>query len=278
MRNSEKGFTLIEVVAALVILAIVAVPLAKTFMDSFKFQTKSQNETEAMKVAQFVAEQLKDGKNFYGIDAMDSPVNNSVEKRSEDITADMGELTDKYNITITINNEQKGQNISGNTPTEFAYVIQTNGEVAKVIDRESVKPAGFTISSEDIANFVIRTNRDDNSEEKYSILIRNESKENEADFRVDKRTTARVDIYVQGEKAINLTKYTSTTGDSERLSNIHTKFYKYNLGKNESVTSKTEDLYDVTVTVASRTNETVRATMNTAFTIKREADDTEGEF
>ena len=40
-KHDNKGFTLIEIVVAMVILAIVAVPLGKTFMDSFKYQARS---------------------------------------------------------------------------------------------------------------------------------------------------------------------------------------------------------------------------------------------
>ena len=270
MRNSEKGFTLMEIVAALVILGIVAVPLAKTFMDSFKFQAKSQNETEAMKVAQFIAEQLKDGKNYYGMDAETFSVDDVVRRRSEDITGAMGELTDKYDITITVNSEQKGQDISGNTPTEFAYEIETDGNLYNVNDGDA-DHTGFSITCSD---FVIQTSESDVDANTYDILINNISDSQEATFQIDKRTTAKLNVYTKGEYKVNLQGY-----PYNRLSRKYTTFEKFHLGQKDGVTSKSEDLYNVTVLVESRTNETVKATMNTAFTIKREAkDNVEGEF
>ena len=57
--KNNKGFTLVEILAAMILLGIVAVPLAKTFIDGFRFQARGQVKTEANKVIEYVTERIK---------------------------------------------------------------------------------------------------------------------------------------------------------------------------------------------------------------------------
>lgn len=264
MRHSERGFTLVEVVAALVLLAIVGIPLANVFMDSFKTQARGQKKTEVNKVAQFVAEQLKDGKNYYGIDSLDLTLNRTVTKKSEDILSDIGTLTEPYDIVIEVKSEEVGQDISGNTPTEFAYTIETDGALFNITEG-SAEHSGFSITCSD---FIVRTSEDNNQDATYDILIENISDSQEATFQIDKRTPSALNIYTKGKQKVNLKGY-----PENRLSREYTSFKTFHLGEKDSVSSKSEDLYNATITVTSRVDETIRASMNTTFTIQREKEE-----
>lgn len=261
MRRSERGFTLVEIVAALVLLGIVAIPLAKLFMDSFKFQAKSQSETEAMKVAQFVAEQLKDGKQFYGLENMELTANKVIEIPFTEIKDAMGNLNGDYEVTVTIGAEKKGQEISGSTPVEYAYEIETDGELFRVSEGMAIHD-GFSITCSD---FVIQTSESDTDTAKYDILIVNNEEDKTATFQIDKRTTAGLNIYTKGKGNVILQGY-----PYNRLSKKYTSFEKFNLGEKSSVSSKSEDLYDATVNVVSKSESGIDAMMNTTFTIGRD--------
>lgn len=59
--KSEKGFTLLEVILAVGIFAIVAIPIVSMFLDSIKITSKSENTSEAYSYAQQYVEKLKGG-------------------------------------------------------------------------------------------------------------------------------------------------------------------------------------------------------------------------
>jgi len=59
--RSEKGFTLVEVILAIGIFAIVAVPIVSMFLDGIKLTSKTENTSEAYAYAQQYVEKLKGG-------------------------------------------------------------------------------------------------------------------------------------------------------------------------------------------------------------------------
>ena len=59
--TSNKGMTLLEILIAMALLAIVVVPLGNFFIDSFVFQSRNQRTVNANKVAEYVLEAFKNG-------------------------------------------------------------------------------------------------------------------------------------------------------------------------------------------------------------------------
>lgn len=59
--KSEKAFTLVEVILAIGIFAIVAVPIVSIFLDGIKITSKTENTSEAYAYAQQYVEKLKGG-------------------------------------------------------------------------------------------------------------------------------------------------------------------------------------------------------------------------
>jgi type IV pilus assembly protein PilV len=75
IRKNEKGFTLIEVMISMVILAIGILGLAPLMVLSIYSNTYSQDLTQATAVAQDRIEQLKNAPNFAVIPYTDSTLN-----------------------------------------------------------------------------------------------------------------------------------------------------------------------------------------------------------
>lgn len=59
--RGEKAFTLVEVILAMGIFAIVAIPIVSMFLDGIKITSKSENTSEAYAYAQQYIEKLKGG-------------------------------------------------------------------------------------------------------------------------------------------------------------------------------------------------------------------------
>jgi len=271
MRKSERGFTLIEIVAALILVLIVGVPLARTFLDSYKFQSKSQLKTEANEVAQYVAEQLKDGT----LTQMEAAL--KLDPETSGITLDtetlgMENLANQYNIEIKVVSMEPGQDIKGSTPDEFSYeIVVDEGGVTGSYGFSTNKFSSTGDVSLDGFLLTIAPPEEEGDEEKeYDFLIHNKTA-NEVTFQINKRTKSVVNIYTKGEKAVNLKGY-----PENRLSKEYTAFKKFNLGGKNQVTSKTEDLYNVVVITTSKHDTSITANMNTTFT--RETEESDDEF
>lgn len=57
--NDNKGYTLVEIIAAVVILAIVVIPLLNCFLSVAKLNAKAKKEQEATVAAQNLMETIK---------------------------------------------------------------------------------------------------------------------------------------------------------------------------------------------------------------------------
>jgi len=260
MRKSERGFTLMEIVAALFLISLVAVPLAKTFMDSYKFQAKSQLKTEANKVAQYVAEQLKDGKNAY----YDLEPKNGSEVKYENFTAvGLGNLADKYSMHIKITNVEENKDIAGSTPTEFAYtvIVDEAGNFKDPTNDVGLDPISEDLSiSRSGSNITVK--KETLSSETYNFLLENKS-DKLVDFLITKETPAIINVYTKGENISAKCQQRTQVAKEYNTINL------FHLGDKKQVTSKTKILCDATITVTSKTDSTNHVVMNTTFTMDK---------
>lgn len=267
--RENKGFTLIEIVAAMVILAIVAVPLGKTFIDSFKYQARSQVKTEANKVIEYVAEQLKNGE----YEELDSSLEtklkswaseengsnrNPIEFNVNTLPDEYGVLTDSYKVTLESNDELTVvQNGGVGTPTVYDLTMQIINSGVDIPDNGYYLNATYT---ENVLN-ISSVNEEPIESGGYSILIKNES-DSPVDIYVKKEIIDKVTIYTAGTD-INLRTYPDPT-----LSKEQKTFQRIKLGDKDKIEDKKEYFYTAKVTAVNSEDSTVTATMNVTFNVK----------
>ena len=113
IRKNDKGFTLIEVMISMVILAVGVLGLAPLMVLSIYSNTYSQDLTRATAVAQDRIEQMKNAGNFAlmpyteGPDVIDGTYNRAV--RVDDTSTDGSVPVGVYRIKVTISwTDKKG--------------------------------------------------------------------------------------------------------------------------------------------------------------------------
>lgn len=269
MKNN-KGFTLIEIVAAMVILAIVAVPLAKTFMDSFKYQARSQVKTEANKVIEYVTEQLKNGSYSELKSNLKEQINEWTKSEGNSVTFDVNKVPDEYGKLTSgysVKLEQVG-NISevqkGGIGTPLVYELEMeiiegganftgNGDFLNVLYDNNV----FTISGNNLAPV---------NEGGYAILMKNASG-NPVTIEVRKQISENVKIYMAGE-TIKLRTYPDPDLTKEQKS-----FEQIKLGDKTNISDEKEYFYTAKVTATNLEDNTITASMNITFNVMIDKDE-----
>lgn len=111
--KSEKAFTLVEVILAIGVFAIVAVPIISMFLDGIRITSKSENTSEAYAYAQQYIEKLKGGE-INVIDGQTGEITGTeykylidVKSTTEEVVADGEDFykymndTDSYTMTLT---------------------------------------------------------------------------------------------------------------------------------------------------------------------------------
>ncbi|MCF6092693.1 type II secretion system GspH family protein [Microaerobacter geothermalis] len=66
--NNEKGITLIEILAAITILAIIVIPVSMLFTGSYTNSKKEEEKTQAVQIARWVTEEIKENYPTYSLD------------------------------------------------------------------------------------------------------------------------------------------------------------------------------------------------------------------
>lgn len=267
--RGNKGFTLIEIVAAMVILAIVAVPLGKTFIDSFKYQARSQIKTEANKVIEYVAEQLKNGEYEKLETGLGTEIKEWIDESSdlENIEFDVmtlpdeyGNLTDSYKVTLEASGKpievQKG---GVGTPVVYDLTMQIIESGINFTDNGYCLKATYTTSGNllDIES----VNEENAKSGGYSILIKNE-RSSTVTIDVRKKIVDKVTIYTSGTD-INLRTYPDST-----LSKEQKTFQRIKLGDKDKIEDKKEYFYTAKVTAVNSEDSTITSTMNITFNVK----------
>lgn len=263
-KHDNKGFTLIEIVAAMVILAIVAVPLAKTFMDSFKYQARSQVKTEANKVIEYVTEQLKNGSYEELKPNLKAEINEWAKTADNNITFDVNEVPDEYGKLTSgyaVKLEQIGNTSEvqkGGIGTPLVYELEMeiidgganfsgNGDFLDVTYDNNV----LTISNSNLAPV---------NDGGYAILMKNVSG-NPITIEVRKMIEEKVKIYMTGE-SIKLRTYPDPDLTKEQKS-----FEQIKLGDKDNITDEKEYFYTAKVTATNLEDNTITASMNITFDV-----------
>lgn len=169
--KKNAGFTLIEVILSMAILAIVTIPLLTYFTDSMKYSAKmavrqkatalAQEITEGLKAEDQLLQKLDDGAggSFYGVKCLEDDVRYTLKSSSMNpadgtgaVTYQMDEPDGKYHVEITVST-----NTTANEKTRpITYGINNICDVLAV-ENEQYKQAVSYFLSVNSANFTQNT-------------------------------------------------------------------------------------------------------------------------
>ena len=125
--TNNKGMTLLEILIAMALLAIVVVPLGNFFIDSFVFQSRNQRTVNANKVAEYVLEAFKNGQALGLIDE-----NATHELTLKDFYKDYLELETNKNYDLTITSVKNSLDIEIEqlleVPEDFEGILTLTSE------------------------------------------------------------------------------------------------------------------------------------------------------
>ena len=115
LKESKEGFSLIEVIVAVAILAIVALPILFYFTDAAVHSAKGKNEQEANMAAQSVIEELDSVEDFGGIEDYLDKVSGSgwTVKNKAPEPIDLSDPSDATKVKTTL--EKAGVDVDGHT-------------------------------------------------------------------------------------------------------------------------------------------------------------------
>lgn len=130
--KSEKGFTLVEVILAIGIFAIVAVPIVSMFLDGIKITSKSENTSEAYAYAQRYIERMKGGNLEVKSTTEAQPISGT-----------------EYEYNVVVNNPKSADDIKKENEADgedfYSYMNETNS--CKMILSDSGLTIGATTKS-----------------------------------------------------------------------------------------------------------------------------------
>lgn len=138
--KKNKGFTLVELVVSIALLAIILVPVASFFTDSFKVQSKSQLKGAVTRAGQYVVESFKN-KEYLKFDELEE-WKDAIKVDSENVTVDIN--TEKkpekeieyenisYNVEVNFNGKSNITDLSSmSVPKKFGaeVIIEEDGNI-----------------------------------------------------------------------------------------------------------------------------------------------------
>ena len=275
--RDSKGFTIVEVLAAMILLSIVAVPLARTFIDGFKFKARGQVKTEANKVIEYVTEQLKN-ENYFDVDFEDSikkfakgelaSVNTEV--KSDSILG--GNISSDYSISIKRVSAVQVQEGGVGTPESYELEIDLLESYVNNNTFLDVRYSGVSTADDGSKTGMIyidgtkigavnfdMVGEPPVQEDFYAVRLKNCS-DDEITIDVRKQIEDKVKFYTVGE--IKLRQYADPG-----LSQLQKTFKIIKLGDKTELDDETEYLCEAIITATNRNDETVTSSMNVTFSV-----------
>lgn len=239
MRNN-KGFTIVELVVSVALLAIILVPVSNFFINSFKVQSRTQTKSSLTRVGQYVIENFKnknylgfdkdENANDYGFDFKDIRIKcdeDGKPKYDEDGKPTFAEENDKYKIANKVKFTEDGleydvevdfinpilnDTTNADVPSEFNEEVKTDesGNISIVVTdidyHVEVKNVGDTFVSRGktftaTKPTIILSGVPDEDESDYFLLIENNFSER-LDVGVVKNFSNNLTICIKGNKNI----------------------------------------------------------------------------
>jgi len=174
MIKKNKGFTVVELIVSISLLALILIPLSKFFVDSFRVQTRSQTKSSITRVGQYVIESFKN-KNYLGFDFSNvkvkednngKPINEFTSGTIKSYTKEIEYGGLKYSVNLELDEKP-----TINDTTDLEIPENFDGEIIIGADGKisGVYGTGYTLTSKNIGeNF---SNRGKNYTASIPILI-----------------------------------------------------------------------------------------------------------
>ena len=291
MKRNNRGFTLVELVVAVALLAIILVPTIGFFTNSFKVQNKSALKTSITRVGQHIIENFKNknylGFTISGVDLDDYVVahvgNLGGVKLLQDEDGDYSYNNGDYNIYMEVVSESLSElkNTKDmpdvNNSSNFDCIIGISSSMAfaryKTNDVECVGVGSSFIDPIDgkryTANYptIILGNTFTGDklliENDYSITDGGTPKQ--GIVRIIKAIVSDLDVYIKGK---NLSIKKGQEGDG--ATSAQTRLTTYYVGDGTKENSSDEILLDVKMVVYNKNDKDVKDTFNFSFPVDKE--------
>lgn len=261
--KNNKGFTIVEILVAMALLGIIAVPLASTFMDTFKFQARSQIKTEANKVNEYVAEQIKKenylvmGSDGYSI--KDEFIDGTVTSISTVIdNLPGGKLSYPYDVKLDFKSKDEVQKGGLGTPSEYDLEMAVDGSGATF----DYKYNGLDVSYDNGILTINDCGIAPINGSCYNVKILNDVG-SPITINVRKKITENVKFYLFGDISLRI----PTTAEDLELSKEQKFFEQVRMGNKDEIKDEKEYLCEAVITATNQNDNSITASMNISYNV-----------
>lgn len=290
MRNN-KGFTIVELVVSVALLAIILVPVSKFFIDSFKVQSRTQTKSSLTRVGQYVIENFKN-KNYLGFDFSDIKVKydtdgkpiNKFDEVEDEYTNKVKFAEDglEYDVKVKFIKPIINDTTNADLPSEFKEEVKVDeggnlsiavNDMDYHVEVKNVGDASFVSGGKTYTvtkPTIILSGVSDEDELDYFLLIDNNFSER-LDVGVVKKFSNKLTICIKGNK--NIYFEDGAPGDGRTKDETTFKTH-YNIGETSndegeegSNENTSELLLYADITVTDPRDETINDVFSITFPI-----------
>ena len=289
MKKDNRGFTLVELVVSVALLAIILVPTVGMFTNSFKVQNKSALKTSITRVGQHIIESFKN-RNYLDFSVGGTPLDDYIRDHEGSLTETVllqgtdGDYTykdEEYNVLLEVVRETTSEFENSDVPdvtdsSNFDCIIGLldGGAFAryKTNDVECVEIGSTFIDPIDekqyTANYPTIIIGDSFTGDK--LLIENDysivdgGNQRQGIIRIVKAIDRELNVYIKGK---NLSIKKGQEGDG--ASSAKTRITSYYVGDGTNEGSSDEILLDVKMTITSKDDKDIRDTFNFSFSVDK---------
>lgn len=262
--KNNKGFTIVEILVAMALLGIIAVPLASIFMDTFKFQARSQVKTEANKVIEYVTEQIKKenyfvmGADGYNIkegcrgEGLPSSINNVIDSLPN------GNLSYPYDVKFEVKSKEEVQKGGLGTPSEYDLEMAVDESGASF----NYKYYGLDVSYDNGILTIDDCGIAPINGSCYNVKIDNDVG-SRITINVRKKILENVKFYLFGDISLSI----PTMAEDLELSKDQKFFEQVNVGDKDEIKDEKEYLCEAVITATNQNDNSITASMNISYNV-----------
>ena len=290
MKKHNRGFTLVELVVAVALLAIILVPTVGFFTNSFKVQNKSSLKSSITRVGQHIIESFKN-KNYLGFTVSGANLSSYVNNHEGSLTG--VKLLQESDGDYTYNNGDYNvyMEVVGESTSEFGNAdmpdVNDSSNFDGIVEIDEEGNGGIYNGSGVGFASIGSTFIDPINGQQYTanyptiilnngfvgdkLLIENEyfiadgGNPRQGIIRIVKAVVRDLDVYIKGK---NLSIKKGQEGDG--ASSAQTRITTYYVGDGTREGSADEILLDVKMTIYNKNDKEVREAFNFSFPVDKE--------